>query len=126
VTRDLAWLVAGYLADIVPTAELAVTLELAMLRELTAGLELQRPSDTCKQESAFFGFRPHVGKMLDWLVQHDPAAARRAICSVVGKAEWDLGIPRAVSIRSIRTALTHDGTLGDEALATFLDRVLPT
>lgn len=126
VAQGLGWLVAGHVADIVPTEQLAVTLELALLREFATGLDLQRPAGTGQPAPASFGFLPHVGTMLDWLVRHDPPAARRTICSVIGKAEWDLGIPRAVSIRSIRTALTLDGKLGDEALATYLDRVLPT
>lgn len=61
--------------------------------------------------------------MLDWLNRHHPATARRAIGAAAGEAERRLGIPRAVTERSLQIALSFDGKLGDDALTEYLSRV---
>jgi hypothetical protein len=122
------------LRTFIPGEALSVTLQYAFLEDLAEGqrghravsaqgkLRLAGPDDT-PEEMPYYGIMPQIAEMLGWLVRHRPATAGRVIASVTGEAERQLGIPRHVTERTIRVALSLDGDLGD-ALDGFLARVM--
>jgi hypothetical protein len=65
-----------------------------------------------------------VAQMLDWFIRHYPAFAGHLVGSITGEAERRLGIPRAVTERSLATALDLDGKLEYESLQEFLRRIV--
>jgi hypothetical protein len=61
--------------------------------------------------------------MLGWLVRHDSDQAATTMQSIVGQAE-KRGIARAITIRTLTTALHRDRKITDSAgLDEYLDRV---
>jgi hypothetical protein len=134
VADDLGWLVAASLDRIVPDVPLTFTIERAVLDELAVGQQLDKnirdlrvvdPDETAgDSEPGFYGINRRVAMMLSWLIRHRPAAAAHAIGVIVGEAEQRLGIPRQVTERSLRTALSFDSEMDKDALKEFLSRVL--
>jgi hypothetical protein len=133
VAEGLGWEVAASLDRIIPTDDLAKTIEIAVMDELATGQQLDRAvrgrelhlvSADDADEGAFYGIMPGVARMLGWLVRHHPATAGHVIGSVTGEAERRLHIPRDVTEHSLSTALALDGGLDPEALQQFLSRVL--
>ncbi|MET9669398.1 hypothetical protein ABZY19_29165 [Streptomyces sp. NPDC006475] len=120
VADELAWNVASGIGDITDSADLAATIRHAFLDEIAVGLEL-----SSGEPETFYGIGTPVARMLDWLIRHDPHAARHTIGEIVGDAERRLNVPRDVSTESVRMALSLDGKLERDALHDFLDRVLP-
>ena len=112
------WEVAASLDDIIPLGPLAKTLEHALLDELATGKE------GGNEEDIVYGIMPRIGKMLGWLVRHDPAKAGFVMSNVVGEADRRLQIPRGVAEYSLKVALEQDGGLDHDALAEFLRLVL--
>ncbi|MFI6587450.1 hypothetical protein [Embleya sp. NPDC050493] len=120
VADELGWTVATNLEAIVPLEALAATIRHAFLDELATGKDLADDED-----DHLYGIAPDVGRMLDWLIRHDPGYAQPVIAEIVGEAERRLHIPRAVTAHTLRTALALDGELDTDARNDFLDRVLP-
>ncbi|PSK96224.1 hypothetical protein CLV63_112106 [Murinocardiopsis flavida] len=120
VADELGWNVAVSLDRIIPTGDLATTLRYALLGEFARG----RRTDP-EGAMGFHGITPAIAKTLDWLVRHDPSRAQHMIGELVGQAEREMEIPRAVTARSLRTALSLDGKLTEAARNDYLDRVLP-
>ena len=140
IAETLSWDVAADLTKLVPIYDLAHVLRLAMLQEFAQGQALERssaerdehdPSERYRNDSAtrqweergYYGFMPRTTRMLDWLIRHAPATAAHSIEEVIGEAERRLDIPRQVSERSIKKALSLDGTLDKEVRHEFLERV---
>ena len=132
IAEGLAWEVAAGLNKIIPADHLATTIQLAVLDEFRTGQQLSRdingtklhvagPDDT--KNDTFYGITPNVTRMLDWLIRHYPVHAHAVIPAIIGEAEDHLGIPRATSENSIRTALSLDAKLDQATLDEFLDRV---
>ena len=118
ISEELGWEVAASLDDIIPLVPLAKTLEHALLDELATGKE------GGNEEDIVYGIMPRIGKMLGWLVRHDPAKAGFVMSNVVGEADRRLEIPRGVAEYSLKVALEQDGGLDHDALAEFLRLVL--
>ncbi|GLY80525.1 hypothetical protein [Actinoallomurus iriomotensis] len=140
IAETLSWDVAADVTKLVRVHDLAHILHLAMLREFAHGQELDRsiaerdehdPSEHDHNDSAdrpweawgFYGITPPTARMLDWLIRHDPATAAHTIEEIIGEAERRLEISRQVSERSIKKALSLDGTLDKDARHEFLERV---
>lgn len=85
-------------------------------------LHLAGPDDA--GDETFYGILPGTARMLGWLVRHHPPTAGHVIANITGEAERRLGIPRAVTEESVRTALSLDGELDADRLERFLSRVL--
>ncbi len=132
VADDLGWLVTASLDRIVPDVPLTFTVERAILDELAVGQRLEKntlhlvgPDGTPDSyDPGYYGINRKVAKMLSWLIQHRPAAAAHAIGVIVGEAEQRLEIPRPVTERSLRVALSLDSELDKDVLKEFLSRVL--
>jgi hypothetical protein len=71
-----------------------------------------------------YGINRKVAAMLSWLIRHYPARAAIAIGAITGEAERRLRIPRQVTERSIRVALSLDSNLDADSQREFLSRVL--
>lgn len=116
---------------ILPTDDLAKTIELAFMDELASGQELRRSGRNRELHLADAGddvsyeITPGAARMLGWLVRHHPAAAGNVIGTIIGEAQRRLQIPRDVTGQSVSTALSLDGGLDDDALDKFLSLVLP-
>jgi hypothetical protein len=120
VADDLGWLVASSLDRIIPVQALAFTIERAFLDELAEGQQLDKDDPDPIQ----YGVNRKVAVMLSWLIRHDPARAASAISAITGEAERRLRIPRQVTERSIRVALSLDSNLDADTQREFLSRVL--
>jgi len=120
VADDLGWLVASSLDRIIPVKALAFTIERAFLDELAEGQQLDKDDPAPVQ----YGINRQVAAMLSWLIRHDPARAASAIGAITGEAERRLRIPRQVTERSIRVALSLDSNLDADMQREFLSRVL--
>ena len=96
----------------------AVAVVRALLDELATGKE------GGNEEDIVYGIMPRIGKMLGWLVRHDPAKAGFVMNNVVGEADRRLEIPRGVAEYSLEVALEQDGGLDHDALAEFVRLVL--
>lgn len=121
---ELAWEVAASLNRIIPTEELGSTIRHAMLDELATGID--RHEDlVANQDWEYIGIGRMVATMLGWHVRHFPHYAQTTINDIIGEAERRLDMPRQVTIRSLRTALTLDGGLDEETLEAYLKLVLP-
>lgn len=120
VARDLGWYVAGDVGQIIPTGDLAATIRHAVIDEFA---ETQGPLSD-ESDPGFLGVSPPVARMLDWLIRHHPAAGGRAIGEIIRDASQRLDIPRAVTERSLRTALNLDSKLDPGKLNAYLDLVL--
>jgi hypothetical protein len=119
LAHDLAWTVAASLDRIVPMTDLGSSVRSAILWEFA---EWQRLRDG---ETDFYAIGKQEARMLDWLIRHDPTRAAVVVAEVVGEAERKLGIPPALSDRSLRTALSLDGKLPDKgAYEQFMDNAL--
>ena len=93
-------------------------IEHALLDELATG------KAGGNEEDIVYGIMPRIGKMLGWLVRHDPAKAGFVMNNVVGEADRRLEIPRGVAEYSLEVALEQDGGLDHDALAEFFRLVL--
>jgi hypothetical protein len=124
VAEDLAWYVAADVAEgtggIIPTADLAATIQHAVLDELATGWK----GDHRDEDWFFCGIQHNIARMLDWLIRHHPATAAHTIAHIVGTAEDRLKIPRKVTENSLRTALSLDSKLDASSRQEFLDRAL--
>jgi hypothetical protein len=120
VSDDLGWLVASSLDRIIPVNALTFTVERAFLDELAEGQQL----DKADPDPVQYGINRKVAAMLSWLIRHDPARAANAISAITGEAERRLRIPRRVTERSIRVALSLDSNLDADSQREFLSRVL--
>lgn len=123
VADDLAWSVAAGITDLFRTRDLAMVLRHALLDEFASGLD-RRDQACLTEKTPYYGLVPAVARSLDWLIRHDPAEAATCLQETVGEAERRLQVPRAVAVRSFRTALRLDGKLTDEQRDEFLDRTL--
>src|SRR5699024_2106738 len=72
----------------------------------------------------FYGIGIQVATMLGWLVRHHPTRAQHTIDSIGGTAQRRLDIPRDVTHRSLRPALSLDGKRDEDVRNEFLDKVL--
>ena len=135
VADDLGWTVAASLDRIIPAEPLAFTIERAVLDELAVAQQLEKDVQDTRRlvgpdeppgdhDPVYYGINFKVGTMLGWLVRHRPASAAHSMGAIVGEAEQRLGIPRRVTERSLRVALSLDGDLSEDALNDFLSRVL--
>jgi len=125
VSDQLAWDVAKSLDKIIPIEALTGTIRHAVLDELAYSQDNR--SKTTRNpgtEVGFYGIGIQVATMLDWLVRHHPTQAQHTIDSIVGSAQRRLDIPREVTARSLRTALSLDGKLDEDVRNEFLDKVL--
>jgi hypothetical protein len=120
VADDLGWLVASNLDRIIPVQALSFTIQRAFLDELAEGQQLDKDDPAPIQ----YGINRKVAAMLSWLIRHDPARAANAISAITGEAERRLRIPRQVTERSIRVALSLDSNLDADSQREFLSRVL--
>jgi hypothetical protein len=128
IAETLSWEVAASIPKLIGVWDLATTVRQALVYEFRDGRDLHHSiqddsGDQRDDDYQFFGITPAVTKTLDWLIRHEPAAAGRAIEQAIGEAETNLEIPRAVTERSIATALSLDGTLDETTLDAFLERV---
>jgi hypothetical protein len=129
VAETLSWEVAAGMTKLIPVHNLASTIRQALLCELDRGKRLhhavhREPDDPYRDKYQYFGMSTAVTKTLDWLIRHDPATAGLTIEQTIGDAEREFEIPRSVSEQSIRKALAVDGTLDEQTLQDFLERVL--
>jgi hypothetical protein len=120
VADDLGWLVASSLDRIIPVQALSFTIQRAVLDELAEGQQLDKDDPASLQ----YGINRKVAMMLSWLIRHDPARAANAIGAITGEAEQRLRIPRQVTERSIRVALSLDSNLDADTQRKFLSVVL--
>lgn len=134
VADSLAAGAAGYmLRSLIPGPDLISVVSRAVLWELADGqrtgraagngrkLRVASPADAGDTDGYPVG-RP-VARMLGWMVRHQPSMAQAAWGVIVRDAEDKLGIPPALTERSLDTALGLDGRLGEAALDDFLRRV---
>lgn len=125
VAEELGWTVAASLGTIVPIEELAFTIRHAILDEIGSQHE-RRENSGRSGEASYYGINFRIAKMLDWLIRHEPGFAQAIIAETIGDAEGRFEVPRKVTERSIRTALSLDGKLDDETRTEFLARAFPT
>ncbi|WP_018503850.1 hypothetical protein [Parafrankia discariae] len=125
LAENLSWTVAAGLSSsqLIPLADLAITIRHAVLDEFATGQELDRQMDPAR-EAIFYGIAPAIARILDWLIRHHPVLAASAIADIVGEAERRLQVPRDVSEDSLRTALALDGKLDDDDYTEFFSRAL--
>jgi hypothetical protein len=121
--REVADRLAGDAAEyilrrLVPGQALTYTVSRAVLWEFA---DWQRNHGG---EDQYYPIGRPVGMMLGWLVRHKPASAQSAIAETTRDAEADLGIPPALTERSVRTSLGLDSKLDAETLNEYLRRVL--
>jgi hypothetical protein len=114
VATYLARIVAASVDHIVPIEQLAFTLEKALLHEVEEGRRMN------PDERHEFGVNFRIAGLLDWLIRHNPRAARSVIASVIGEAEREYGSPRIVLVRTLHTALNLDGKLTEPEYREFL------
>lgn len=114
VASYLGWTVAASVDRIVPIEQLAFTLEKALLHEIEEGRRMN------SNEHHEFGVNFRIAHLLDWLIRHDPRAARAVVTSVIGHAERDYGTPRLLLVRTFHTALNLDGKLTEPEYREFL------
>lgn len=124
IAAGLAWYVAADVAPsgnggIVPAQDLAVTIQHAILDHFAE----QQDSD---HNSVFYWIAPHVARMLDWLIRHNPDSAQHTIGELIGAAERRFEIPREVTEQSLRLALDLPSSkLDSERRREFLSRAFP-
>jgi hypothetical protein len=134
VADSLAASAAGYmLRSLIPGMDLISVVSRAVLYELadwqrTGGaagtigkLRVASPAETGNADYYPIG-RP-VARMLGWMVRHQPGMAQAAWGVIVRDAEDKLGIPTALTERSLDMALGLDGKLDEAALSEYLRRV---
>lgn len=117
LAQDLSWEVAASMDRILPMHDLGTTIRYALVDQLRSG-QLTYP------ELDDYPITPHIIRMLDWLIRHDPSAAKHAIDEVVGEAERQHRVPRQVSHLTLRRSLSLDSKLDRDTLDAYLDRVL--
>lgn len=110
----LGWLVASSVDHIVPIEQLAFTLEKALLHEIEESRRLSSGEDH------EFGINFRIAGLLDWLIRHDPRAARAVVTRFVGDAERRYDTPRIDLVRSLHTGLILDGKLTEPEYQEFL------
>ncbi len=71
----------------------------------------------------FYGIDHRPASMLGWIIRHNPRLGASTFGMVVGEAKRQSRIPRAVTERSLATALSLDGCLDEGHLEDFLSRV---
>jgi hypothetical protein len=125
VAEEMGWLAAGDLDQIIPIRDLAVTVRRAVLDEFAEGVDTAKVLEKDAREQPMFGISPQVARMLDWLIRHLPATADAVIGEITGETERRFGISRDVVKGSLGTALALDGSLGDKAYESYLDRLFP-
>ena len=119
ISEDIGWYVAATMDRLVPASDIAVTVKYALLHDIT----WQHGSDAERgQETTFFGVVPHIARLLGWLIRTYPDQATFVLGELIGQVEDDLGIPRSVTISSLRTALSLDGKLSADARKEFFAR----
>jgi hypothetical protein len=120
IAKTLGWTVAASVDRIVPVDDLAVTIQLAFLHEV----EESRRMDGSEQHGVYL--TPHVARMLDWLIQHEPRRAYHLVSSMLGEAERSCGASRSTVARGLHVALVLDGQLDEADYRKFLERALPS
>jgi hypothetical protein len=116
VAEELAWGAAASLDRLIPTSDLSATIQLAVLDEFHTGQYLDRVTSDGRKlrvagpddgdDAIQYPIMRSVTRMLDWLIRHEPASAGRAISSIVGEAEREMGISRRVSEQQEREAVS--------------------
>lgn len=126
LARSLAWGAALSATHIIPIEALATALRMAVLADFADGLNRGGAlSGGQRTKDPFVAMNWQLGKLLDWLIRHDPATAQRTINEIIGDAERRLDLPRKSSIFALYTALATDGTLPEGSYDLFLERTLP-
>ncbi|MEV0589436.1 hypothetical protein [Nonomuraea sp. NPDC050310] len=121
VAETLSWDAATAIPKLVGINDLAVTVRQAVLHEFAFGKDLHNSPDYAPHD--FFGITRPVARTLVWLIRFDPSTAARTIEQITGEAMRQMEIPRHVSERSIRKALTGKQGLEAAVLKDFLNRV---
>ncbi|MFD9122303.1 MULTISPECIES: hypothetical protein [Streptomyces] len=125
VSDELAWHTAAGLDRIVPPDALSTVIRLAVMDEIATSGRSNLALWGTEQGAQFFGLLTPVTQMLDWLIRHRPDHAHYTISGIIGEAERRFQVPRAITVRSLRTALALDGQLPDDAYERFFQRALP-
>lgn len=123
VAQQVGWTAALHLDSTVPFDAVAVALEQSILWQLGKG-EHRRGGEFL---GGYVGLYPKTGRLLGWFVNHKPSRAPALFGSIVREAEDTLGIPPAVTAKSLRMTLTLDGGFQDdqEQLSEFFAVALP-
>lgn len=121
LAEGLALDVVTDLRGIVPVHDIGSTIRHAILDDWASQLDSDRERDG--SDPVFYGVSRPIVRLLSWLIDHEPAAARHAIGATIGEADRRFSIRREVSEKSMRLALGKDGPAG-AARQEFLDRVL--
>lgn len=117
VAKTLAWDATSSLKTLVPMEALGHTLRAAMLHELA------RDVHTLGADDAGYSIGLQAGRMLHWLVCHDPATARWVVAGTVADATTGLGLGRDELRFNIRAALASRRTrhrIPEEDIDAFL------
>jgi hypothetical protein len=109
----LGWCVAADVGEgrVIPTHDLAITIQHAILDEFATSQEPERQNGG---DTVYYGIVYPVGEGLGWLIRHHPDSAKYTLGAIVGEAERRLQIPREVSELSLRKSIGLDGHLDDE------------
>ncbi|MGX7829870.1 helix-turn-helix transcriptional regulator [Actinokineospora sp. 24-640] len=113
VSEELAWSAALHLDSTTPFDAVAGTLQYAVLWELSRhrGIAIDIGID----------LMPNTGVLLGWFVRHKPDRVSRLFGAIMGEAERKLGIPPAMTKKSLKTSLMTNGGFNDD---TWLDEFL--
>ncbi|PSK96245.1 hypothetical protein CLV63_112127 [Murinocardiopsis flavida] len=122
--QELAWSVAVSLDEIVPMHHLAAAVRSAVLAEFRSDVERVR-TRSGSVEKGDLNLDLAIAKMLDWVIRHDSAVARRLVQEIVGRAHRELEIEPPVTAYGLEQALALDGELDSAVVREFLERALP-
>lgn len=125
VADDLALDVAANLRQIIRLDDLASTIRYAVLGDFRTGEDRDRALHPGQDPhpSSYTISRP-IGRMLGWLIRHNPTLAAATIADIVGEAERALDIARSITTDAIRDSVRFDGGLDTDRANAYLDHVL--
>lgn len=126
IADELALDVAANLRQIIRLDDLASTIRYAVLGDFRTSEDRDRalnPSHDRPHTSAYTISRP-IGRMLGWLIRHNPNLAAATIGDIVGEAGRTLDISRPDSAYAIRACVHLDGGLDADRANAYLDHVL--
>lgn len=126
VATELAGDVAGNLRRLVQIGDLAITIRHAVLGDFRTSEDLDRAirDDVGRTGPTIYSITRPVGRMLGWLIRHEPNLAGSTIGDIVGEAARELGVAQKDSAYAIRVSVGLDGGLSEQDGVAYLDQVL--
>ncbi|MFE6166231.1 hypothetical protein ACFQ7F_45930, partial [Streptomyces sp. NPDC056486] len=127
VANELAWSVAVSLDRIIPTQPLGHVVEAAVMHDWQECLDMFADDEEAEGPGKWWHLNLMVptGKMLDWYVRYFPGEAYASIGNIQRQAHTTWGVPKADTLRALRSALSLDGELSDQQRETYFALLEP-